>query len=1275
MKQQLLSAWLSFLLVPMGMATDAYYINNGIVSTVFPPTPAPVIDASNFVNYGIFQITNLFSESVFTPPPPYDTWNTLNFANYGTMAGDSGFRFNYFDSNTSLNRRAASFVNQGPVTETNASIYGQSYVLVSATNVINRGALTTGIAGLLKLNGDNIDLTRSFVGVTPSANIQNWYWGVDTNFLGALFTPTLVSSSPTLCETIGTTFLGTVGYVPFFQILELTNGFTAHISITSTGPDTQDVDALFLSNTNPAVATEVRFFPGFIGQEKAVQWLGTATNRATGEVTTELLYLDDTFNEWLLTPALVPSGNFFFNISATTFRPSNYELTDTFPLFDTGTLIPPGAFSSALFRGTNVPTYVTNAGYGAKITAGPFVVDPSIQGATYTNLPGRIEITADKVLDLTRVRIGGQSYMQLNATNHFAGTRAAHIVSPYSDFNLRTTNSTLSISNLTTPVVPHFAGTCEVWSGRWTNVDSTGLASRYNVTVVDSRLATETPSQIQNLTLRATNVVVSDALNVFGSLLLPYTTTITITTNEVNAPSAFGELNLSAPDLVWASSFPLLQSVTNFGRITTGNSVFFGGARRPPWFTGSFDEPYQSFVTHGYVASQGNDTWANYFEASRSIDAGIGPFSLRSTTALLTNGVVLATNADISISTASLLVSNEVFQAGRGINLNVTGDLDDGTLFHSADFVIVTNTTGTNPVLQFVAFTNTWSVANGINLPVKPTLASLLGTTIYSKAYPNANVVSTWAGTNMQSSPDGFVNNAAIGRLILDGGEDSVFTFAGAGPGNALYVDYIELRNFTTNRDVTGTNFLGLNLAGDMKVFFAQAIASGVSIAEKLDGKNGGGFCWVSNYHCGLFSSTNLVYRDGTVHRLNAALAASCNIDSDGDGHVNCDPAGGDPIPAASLPDCTIQPVIVVGGTNVPPGGDSSTNSASTNALANGRPTLEFPAAPGHSAGSGFALAKGTYNGLFYETNGVNAASSGYFTASTTERATYSGRISLAGATYSLAGAFDHLGNASKTIARPAGSLRLELQLDLAGGDQIHGHVSSGNWSAELLADRLVFNKSKNPASSYAGNYTIFVPGTERAGSGFGSVKVDAGGALQWSATLADGSKVTQKSALSRQGIWPLYASLYGGTGVALSWIQFDRAREASDLEGQFIWIKPNLALAKYYPSGFTNDVAAVGSRYTRPASGSRELIFDGGGLSQPFTNAITLGPSGRLTSFTGPRLSLSITASSGLFKGSTLNPDSGLPLLFQGALFEKGNSGAGFFLVPERSGRVYLNP
>src|SRR5205823_7743953 len=46
--------------------------------------------------------------------------------------------------------------------------------------------------------------------------------------------------------------------------------------------------------------------------------------------------------------------------------------------------------------------------------------------------------------------------------------------------------------------------------------------------------------------------------------------------------------------------------------------------------------------------------------------------------------------------------------------------------------------------------------------------------------------------------------------------------------------------------------------------------------------------CWVSGYNGGFFSSTNLVYPDGTIHRLNTALVTSCDIDSDGDGIVNC---------------------------------------------------------------------------------------------------------------------------------------------------------------------------------------------------------------------------------------------------------------------------------------------------------------------------------------------------------------------------------------------------
>jgi len=128
--------------------------------------------------------------------------------------------------------------------------------------------------------------------------------------------------------------------------------------------------------------------------------------------------------------------------------------------------------------------------------------------------------------------------------------------------------------------------------------------------------------------------------------------------------------------------------------------------------------------------------------------------------------------------------------------------------------------------------------------------------------------------------------------LILDGGYDSLFTFNGTSAANAIYVDYLELRNYATNRDGMG-NFIGLNPNSNMKIYFGQAVANGASIAEKLNGKYGvngaagGSFCWVVN-QAGFYSSTNLVYPDGTTNTFNAALVGSCNLDSDGDGIVNC---------------------------------------------------------------------------------------------------------------------------------------------------------------------------------------------------------------------------------------------------------------------------------------------------------------------------------------------------------------------------------------------------
>ena len=562
------------------------------------------------------------------------------------------------------------------------------------------------------------------------------------------------------------------------------------------------------------------------------------------------------------------------------------------------------ALNPYIFVGTNFPTYATNAGYAATLTAAAFNPDLSILGSTFTNVPGRIEITAagaGSALDLTRTLMNGQSYLLLSATNHFVGSTNATIVSPISDFYLASTNGMMAISNLTTPFVPRICGEIEVWSGRWTNVTPTGIQTYYNVTMVDSRLDPQEPSQIQNLSLRSTNLLIGDALNVFGSLLLD-TVRLTISTNELHAPTPNGELNLTSGDLTWSASLPKLAYLTNYGKISSANSIFFGGARTPPWFSGTYNEPYQSFVTHGLLTAQGDTIWANYFEASGTNNSGVGPIGVQAGSAIVTNGVFQATDADITLTCGSLLISNQVLRAGRSITLTVTNYLDDGSVSNSVDAINGSVSDGrVSNRVEVVTNQNNWTAGGGINLLRLPPKASLLATTVTNNAFANAEVDNTWAGKDYGCWPSGFVNNAALGRLILDGQDSgSVFAFWRTDLTNALYVDLLELKDATVNADISG-NLVGVYLQTNFTIYYGDAVWNGLSIAEQINGRygvsgtNGGRFCWVSNYNTGFFSSTNVMYSDHSVHRLNRALVTSCWIDSNGNGTPNCvDP---DPVP------------------------------------------------------------------------------------------------------------------------------------------------------------------------------------------------------------------------------------------------------------------------------------------------------------------------------------------------------------------------------------------
>jgi hypothetical protein len=123
----------------------------------------------------------------------------------------------------------------------------------------------------------------------------------------------------------------------------------------------------------------------------------------------------------------------------------------------------------------------------------------------------------------------------------------------------------------------------------------------------------------------------------------------------------------------------------------------------------------------------------------------------------------------------------------------------------------------------------------------------------------------------------------------LPGGVGTKFTFNGVGASNAIYVDYLELQNDATNRDLpdhSGTNFTALNFNTNLVIYYAQAVMTGVSVAKKIDHWNSGHLRWVPQY-AGYFSSTNMVYPDGSTNTFNASLAASSTVDSDGDGIPN----------------------------------------------------------------------------------------------------------------------------------------------------------------------------------------------------------------------------------------------------------------------------------------------------------------------------------------------------------------------------------------------------
>jgi hypothetical protein len=957
MKQKILYGLMALALAPAAFSqSSATYENWGVVQC--PPDIPPTIDASNFINHAQF-IINFTNEVGLTPPitaKSFETSDTVNYTNdFGAvMSCNTGFDLENFSSQSGQSQWASAFYNNGTIDcgtnvtslldELEIGTLAGVISYVKATNIINPGTINMGYDSLLSLQAENIDLTRGTLAMENSGfnggngivffsgNFFDGYWGLgDPVTQRPLYYPGGIdpdfyygSSPPTTQIHIVTNR----DYSVTEQQLGGTNFVSYLVDVTDLSGCNRTVRAVFLSNTNTAIMGSVylqTFYPDAMDPDW-VELLSVITN--TQGITTNYLYIEDSFlyytNFQLYIDGFAGAG-----YNRPTYVPENYTFYEGGPL-DLGTpatptTIPPGTFSV----GGNGNVTNQYSAYQALFQPGSVVLT-DVTGQNVTNTPGRIELTANNYLTMTQAQISSVSYILLKATNHFGGSSGAQIAAPFADLYLRSTNGLLNITNVLVPSLPRPIGICDLFSARWTNIVA-GVTNRFHVLFVDAQFAPASPLMVQTLNLTATNAVthtnddsifISDVFNVTSNLLIN-TRRLTLTTNAPGAPAPVGTLNYLNPEILWPTSTPRLQYLTNYGVIQCPNFAVFGGSQTSPYSSpANSTNPYAAFVNTGAVTNFGSSIFASYFQNSGTFSASGGAIQLlQAQTAILTNGAFLApgTPGTITIQSGSLLVSNHVLQAGAALTLFVTNYLDDGSLSNS---------------VEVISNQNIWNAGNGMNLPILPPQASLLATTITNTAAPSVNTINQWAGKDYGCWPSGFANNAALGRLILDGKTTaSQFTFLCTGPTNALYVDEIEFKDAAINYvsgSLPGTlDFIGVYLAPNFTIYYGDAIVNGHSIAELLnDGygvadTNGGRFRWVSNYNTGFFSSTNVVYTDGSVHQLNRALVYSCDINSNGQPYpqtggfnATCDGSILKPNPVLVLTPSTL--VLTVGFTNHP---------------------------------------------------------------------------------------------------------------------------------------------------------------------------------------------------------------------------------------------------------------------------------------------------------------------------------------------------------------------
>jgi hypothetical protein len=336
-----------------------------------------------------------------------------------------------------------------------------------------------------------------------------------------------------------------------------------------------------------------------------------------------------------------------------------------------------------------------------------------------------------------------------------------------------------------------------------------------------------------------------------------------------------------------------------------------------------------------------------------------------------------------------------------------------------------------------------------------------------------------------------------------------------------------------------------------------------------------------------------------------------------------------------------------------------------------------------------FPGAAGTYYGLFAEADRTQNRS-GFFKLSLGKAGGYTASLVRGTNTFSFSGGFDVYGNAYATaVSAGPNSWNVAMYLDLGGSGDISGTVGNAQWTARLFAYRAVFNAATNPATQFAGKYTLVIPGSgvpngpAPDGDSYATVNVGPAGYITASGFLSDSNALSQSVPISQNGDWPLYQSRYAGNGSVWGWLTFDPNNPSYAISGNVSWIKQAVHGATFYPAGFTNLSSVLGAVYTAPSNNTSQVIaltngvviFEGGNLTSSFTNEVVLTETNTVVNDGTNALNFIINLANGAFSGKVQVPGTHKTNNFKGALLQGQATGSGFFLGTNQSGKVSLQP